>query len=52
MGLKRECINCIYYPCLRITCGEVCNQYTTEVQELMKEIDKLLEDYIEFEGMR
>ncbi len=46
MDLERTCKNCTYYPCLRINCGEVCNQHKFEHETL---IDKLLEDYIEFE---
>ena len=33
--------------------GEVCNLYKGEVQEMLKEIDKILEEgYLDFEGMR
>jgi len=50
--IKRECNNCTYYPCLRINCGKVCDNHKFEHETLVKKIDKLLEDYIEFEGMR
>ena len=33
--------------------GEVCNLYKGEVQEMLKEIDKILEEgYLEFEDKR
>lgn len=61
--IKRECNNCTYYPCLRVNCGEVCDKHKTEVQEMLKEIDKKLtveeavriikeEGYQDWEGMR
>lgn len=42
--MKKSCNNCIYYPCLRIDCGKVCNQYKTEVQEVLEGIDTILEE--------
>ena len=47
--IKRECNNCTYNPCLRINCGKVCDNHKFEHEKL---IEKLKEDYIEFEGMR
>ena len=48
--MKKNCKICINLCNKR---GEVCNLYKGEVQELMKEIDKLLEEgYQDWEGMR
>lgn len=51
--MEKSCKPCIHYPCLRIDCGKVCNQYKTEVQEILEGIDKILEEgYQDWEGMR
>ena len=42
--MEKTCKTCIYYPCLRIDCGKVCNQYKTEVQEILEGIDRILEE--------
>ena len=44
--MKKTCKTCINLCNKR---GEVCKHYKGEVQEMLREIDKLLEDYIEFE---
>lgn len=49
--MNKTCKTCINLCNKR---GEVeqCKNYRSEVQEMLKEIDKILEDYIEFEGIR
>lgn len=42
--MEKSCKTCTYYPCTRINCGKVCNQYKTEVQEILEGIDKILEE--------
>lgn len=44
--MEKTCKTCINLCNKR---GEVCDLYKGEVQKLLKEIDRLLEDYIEFE---
>ena len=34
--IERDCNNCTYYPCLRINCGEVCNQHKFEHENIIK----------------
>ena len=47
--MEKTCKTCINLCNKR---GEVCDLYRSEVQEMIKNIDKLLEENIEFEGMR
>ena len=49
--MNKTCKTCINLCNKR---GEVegCKNHRSEVQEMIKEIDKILEDYIEFEGQR
>lgn len=39
---ERTCNNCRYYPCLRINCGEKCENHMFEHEKMIQEIDKKL----------
>ena len=50
--MEKTCKTCIRF-CLNKNDGKVCNQYKTEVQEILEGIDKILEEgYQDWEGMR
>lgn len=50
MCIEKTCKTCINLCNKR---GEVCNKYKGEVQEMLKKIDRLLEEgYQDWEGMR
>ena len=51
--IQRSCNNCDHFPCLKTTCGEVCEQHIFEHEKIIAAIEKIKrEGYMEFEGMR
>lgn len=47
MDIERKCINCCYYPCLRINCGKVCDNHKFGHEKMIEEFE-----YYDWEGMR
>lgn len=39
MELERECKNCTYYPCFRLTCGKVCDNHKFEHEKIIEELE-------------